>query len=133
MEWDRILLGGDWNAHGDRWEPQCPQKIDTSLLETLMDEYELVDHMDRELTHTNMADGETAESLINFFITKATLTNRLEIPIAFETTSDQAIVFTLLKWDHKKGVKDSRTITGCGIAGLKQQGEKENSEKAQKW
>jgi len=98
-----------------------------------MDEYELVDHMDRELTHTNMADGETAESLINFFIMKATLTNRLEIPIDLETTLDQAIVLTLLKWNHKKGAKDSRTITSWGIAGLKQQGEKENFEKAQKW
>jgi len=20
----KILMGGDWNAHSDRWDPQCP-------------------------------------------------------------------------------------------------------------
>jgi hypothetical protein len=24
MEQERIFLGGDWNAHSDRWDPQCP-------------------------------------------------------------------------------------------------------------
>jgi len=26
MEEQKILLGGDWNAHSDRWDPQCPPK-----------------------------------------------------------------------------------------------------------
>jgi len=26
MEQEKILLGGDWNAYSDRWDPQCPPK-----------------------------------------------------------------------------------------------------------
>ena len=26
MKWDKILLGGDWNAQSDRWDPECPPK-----------------------------------------------------------------------------------------------------------
>jgi len=38
MEQEKILLGGDWNAHSDRWDPQCPPKRDANFLENLMDE-----------------------------------------------------------------------------------------------
>jgi len=26
MEQEKILLGGDWNAHSDRWDLQCPSR-----------------------------------------------------------------------------------------------------------
>jgi len=71
MEQEKILLGGDWNAHSDRWDPQCPPKRDASFLENLMDEYNLIDVTDREETHTKTRNGETSGSLIDFFITKA--------------------------------------------------------------
>jgi len=38
MEQEKILLGGDWNAHSDRWDPQCPPKRDGNFLENPMDE-----------------------------------------------------------------------------------------------
>jgi len=53
MEKENIRLGGDWNAHSDRWDTQCPPKQDANFLESLMDEYELIDVMDREETHMN--------------------------------------------------------------------------------
>jgi len=46
MEQEKILLGGDWNAHSDRWDPQCPAKRDATVLENLMDEYDLIDITD---------------------------------------------------------------------------------------
>jgi len=26
MQQNKILLGRNWNAHSDRWNPQCPRK-----------------------------------------------------------------------------------------------------------
>jgi len=42
IEQEQIRLGGDWNAHSDRWDPQCPPKRDATFLENLMDEYDLI-------------------------------------------------------------------------------------------
>ena len=67
MEQEKILLGGDWNAHSDRWDPQCPPKRDVNILETLMDEYDLIEVTDGEETDTNMRNGETSGSLIDFY------------------------------------------------------------------
>jgi len=60
MEQDKIVLGGDWNAHSDGWDPQCPPKNDATFLEHLMDEYDLIDVMDGEETHTNTRNGKTS-------------------------------------------------------------------------
>jgi len=92
MEQDKILLGGDWNAHSDRWDPQCPPKRDANFLENLVDEYDLIDVTDGEETHSNTRNGKTSGSLIDFFITKASMADRLETSMDLTTTSDHAIV-----------------------------------------
>jgi len=89
---NKILLGGDWNAHSDRWDPECPPKRDEVFLTNLMDEYELTDVTDGEATHTSMRNGEISRSLIDFFITKAGMADNLEISTDLATTSDHAIV-----------------------------------------
>jgi len=32
MEQEKILLGGDWNAHSDRWDSSCPPKQEANVL-----------------------------------------------------------------------------------------------------
>jgi len=132
MEQEKILLGGDWNAHSDRWDPQCPPKRDANFLENLMDEYDLIYVTDGEETHLNTRNGETSGSLIDFFITKASMADRLEISTELATTSDHAVVCAQLGWDEGEGVKVSRKITGWDIDGLKSKEEEENYKKAQK-
>ena len=132
MGQNKILLGGDWNAHSDRWDPECPPKRDEVFLTNLMDEYGLTDVTDGEATHTSMRNGEITRSLIDFFITKAEMANNLEIATDMATTSDHAIVCAHLRWDEGEGVKVSRKVTGWDIDGLKSEEEKENYEKAQK-
>jgi len=119
MEQEKILLGGDWNAHSDRWDPQCPPKWDANCLKNLMDEYDLIDVMDGEETHTNTRNGETLGSLIDFFNTKASMADRLEMSTDLATTSDHAIVCAQLRWDEQEEVKVLRKITGWDIDGLK--------------
>jgi hypothetical protein len=92
MGQNNILLGGDWNAHSDRWDPDCPPKRDEVFLTNLMDEYELTDVTDGEATHTSTRNGEISRSLIDFFITKAGMADKLEISTDLATTSDHAIV-----------------------------------------
>jgi len=132
LEQEKILLGGDWNAHSDRWDPQCPPKRDATFLENLMDEYHLIDVTDGEETHSNTRNGETSGSLIDFFITKVSMADRLEISTDLANTSDHAIVCAQLRWDEGEGVKVSRKITGWDIDGLKLKEEEENYKKAQK-
>jgi hypothetical protein len=43
---NKILLGGDWNAHSDRWDPEYPPKRDEVVLTNLMDEYDLINVTD---------------------------------------------------------------------------------------
>jgi len=133
MRWNKILLGGDWNAHSDRWDPECPPKRDEVFLTNLMDEYELTDITDGEATHTNTRNGEISRSLIDFFITKAGMADNLEIATDLATTSDHTIVCAHLRWDEGEGVKVSRKGTGWDIDGLKSEEEKENYEKAKKY
>jgi hypothetical protein len=116
---NKILLGGDWNAHSDRWDPDCPPKRDEAFLTNLMDEYELTDVTDGEATHTSMRNSEISRSLTNFFITKAEMADNLEIATDLATTSDHAIVCAHLRWDEGEGVKVSRKVTGWDIDGLK--------------
>jgi len=119
-----ILLGGDWNAHSDRWDPECPPKRDEVFLMNLMDEYDLTDITDGESTHTNMRKGEISRSLIVFFIMKPRMADNLEISTDLATTLDHAIVCAHLGWDEGEGVKVSRKVTGWDIDGLKLEGEK---------
>jgi len=132
MEQEKFLLGGDWNAHSDRWDPQCPPKRDANCLENLMDEYDLIDVTDGEETHSNTRNGETSGSLIDFFITKSSMADRLEISTDLTTTSDHAVVCAELRWDEGEGVKVLRKIPGWDIDGLKSKEEEENYKKAQK-
>jgi len=97
-----------------------------------MDEYDLIDVTDGEETHSNPRNGETSGSLIDFFITKASMADRLETSTDLTTTSDHAIVCAHLRWDEGEGVKVSRKITGWDIDGLKSKEEEENYKKAQK-
>jgi hypothetical protein len=129
---NNILLGGDWNAHSDRWDPECPPKRDEVFLTNLMDEYDLTDVTDGEATHTSTRNGEISRSLIDFFIIKAGMADNLEIATDLATTSDHAIVCAHLRWDEGEGVKVSRKVTGWDIDGLKSEEEKKNYEKAQK-
>jgi len=97
-----------------------------------MDEYDLINVTDGEETHTNTRNGETSRSLIDFFITKASVADRLETSTDLATTSDHAVVCAQLRWDEGEGVKVSRKITGWDIHGLKSKEEEENYKKAQK-
>jgi len=133
MEQEKIRLGGDWNAHSDRWDPQCPPKRDANFLENLMDEYDLIKVTDGEETHTNMRNGETSGSLIDFFINKALMADRLETSTDLATTSDDAIVCAQSRWDEGEQAKVSQKITGWHIEGLKSKEEEENYKKAQKY
>jgi hypothetical protein len=132
MGWNNILLGGYWNAHSDRWNPECPPKRDEVFLRNLMDEYDLTDVTDGEATHTSTRNGEISRLLIDFFITKAGMADSLEIATDLATTSDHAILCTHLRWDKREGVKVLRKVTGWDIDGLKSEEEKENYEKAKK-
>jgi len=132
MEPEKILVGGDWNAHSDRWDLSCPPKRDANFLENLMDEYDLIDVMDGEETHPNTRNGETSGSLIDFVITKASMADRLETSTDLATALDHAIVCAQLRWDEGEGVKVSQKITGWDIDGLKWEEEKKNYEEAQK-
>ena len=105
MEQEKILLGGDWNAHSDRWDLQCPPKGDATFLENLMDEYNLIDVTDGEETHLNTRNVETSGSLIDFCITKASMADRLETSTDWATTSDHAIVRAQLGSDVGEGAK----------------------------
>ena len=92
MGQEKILVGGDWNAHSDRWDPQCPAEKDATFLENLLDEYGMIDVTDGEGTRFGNRNGETSGSLIDFFIMKASMADRLEIATDSATTSDHAIV-----------------------------------------
>jgi len=83
MEQEKILLGADWNAPSDRWDPQFPPKRDANLFENLLDEYDLSEVMDGEETHTNMRNGETSGSLIDFFITKISMAHQQKVEKVF--------------------------------------------------
>jgi len=126
-------LGGDWNAHSDRWDPECSPKRNEVFLKNLMDEYELTDVTDGEATYTSMRNGEISRSLTDFFITKARMANSLEIATDLPTTSDHAIVSAHLRWDKGEGVRVSRKVTGWDIDRLKSEEEKENYEKAENY
>jgi len=92
MEQEKILLGGDWNAHSVRWDPQCPPKQNATFLENLIDEYKLVDITHGEETNTNTRNSETLGSLIAIYITKASMADRIETSTDLATTLDHAIV-----------------------------------------
>jgi len=62
-----------------------------------MDEYDLIDVRDVEETHTTMRNGKTSGSLIDFFIIKASMADRLEKSTDLATTSDHAIVCAQLR------------------------------------
>jgi len=111
MGWNKILLGGDWNAHSDRWDPECPPKRDEVFLTNLMDGYDLIDVTDGEATHKNTRNGEISKSLIDFFITKAGMAHNLEVSTDLATTSDHAIVCAQIRCDEGEGVKVSRKVT----------------------
>jgi len=134
MEQNKILLGGDWNAHSDRWDPQCPPKRDDRFLTSLMNEYDLTDVTDGQETHMYTRNGETSGSLINFFITKTSMADNMEIATDLATTSDHAIVCAHLRWDEGEGAKVSRKITGWDIDKLRgeTEEEKKNFKRVQK-
>jgi uncharacterized protein involved in tolerance to divalent cations len=126
----KILLGGDWNAHIDRWDPQCSLRRDEVFLTNLMDTNGLTDVTDGEATHVTNKNGVVSTSLIDFCITNHELVNGLEISTDLTTTSDHAVVRAQLRWDEGEGVKVSRKITGWDIDGLKE--EEKCYKKAQK-
>jgi len=95
-------------------------------------EYDLIESTDGEETHSNTRNGETSGSLIDFFITRASMADRLETSTELTTTSDRAIVCAQLRWDERARVKVSRKITGWDIDGLKSKEKEENYKKAQK-
>jgi len=88
--------------------------------------------MDGEETHSNTRNGESSGSLIDFFITKASMADRLETSTDLATTSDHVIVCAQLRWNEGEGAKVSQKITGWDIDGLKSKEEEENYKKAQK-
>jgi len=111
MRQKKILIGGGWNAHSDRWDPQFQPRRDAVFLENLMDEYDLVDVTDGEATHVSKRGGEESHSHIHCFITTASMSDGLEIATDLETTSDQAILWAHLRWNKGEGAKGSRKIT----------------------
>jgi len=80
----------------------------------------------------NTRNGETSGLIIDFFINKASVADRLEMLSDLATTSDHAIVCAQIRWDKGKGVKVSRRITGWDIDGLKSKEEEEIYTQAQK-
>jgi hypothetical protein len=73
MEREKILVGGDWNAHSDRWNPRCQPRNDVTFVENLMNEYGLVGVADQEATWFGNRNGEAPASLIDIFTTKAAM------------------------------------------------------------
>jgi len=59
-----------------------------------------------------MRNGETLGSLIDFFVTKASVADRLETSTDLATTSDHAIVCAQSGWQEGEGTKMSKNITG---------------------
>jgi len=72
-----------------------------------MDEYDLINVTDGEETYTKTRNGETTGSLIDFFVTKASMADRLETSTDLATTSNHTIVCAQLRWDEGEGVKVS--------------------------
>ena len=69
---NKILDGGDWNAHSDRWDPRCRPRRDYDFVETVMDEQVLINDTDQEPTDTCMRNSEIMESRIDCFVIKDT-------------------------------------------------------------
>jgi len=65
MEQEKILLGGDWNAHSVRWDPQCPPKQNATFLENLIDEYKLIDitHGEETFAFVSLCYGRSGEEI----------------------------------------------------------------------
>jgi hypothetical protein len=80
---------------------------------------------DGEETHIYTRNGETSGSLIDFFITKASMADNLVIDTDWATTSDHTIVCAHVRWDEGEGAKRSRKITGWNIDGLRGETEEE--------
>jgi len=57
-----------------------------------MDENELTEVTDAEVTHVCTRNGEVSTSLIDFFLKKAEMAEGLEISTDLTTTSDHAVV-----------------------------------------
>jgi len=76
MDQNNILLGGDLNAHSDRWDPGCPPKQDANVLKKFLNEYDLMDVTDGEATYTSTRNSEISRLIIDFFVRKASITNR---------------------------------------------------------
>jgi len=66
-----------------------------------MDEYDLIDVADGEETHSNTRNGKTSGSLIDFFITKASMADRLETSTELTTTSDHAFCVCPVKMGRR--------------------------------
>jgi len=75
-------------------------------LKNLLDEYDLIDVTDGEETHLNTRNGKTSGSRIAFFITKASMADRLETSTDLATTSDHAVVCAQLGWDEGEGHRE---------------------------
>lgn len=88
----RILLGGDWNAHSDRCDPQYQPTGGAGFFKNLMDEYDSTDVTYGVATHMNLRNVKTLESLIDVFMTKALMANQKDICTDLPTTLDHAIV-----------------------------------------
>jgi hypothetical protein len=88
----KILLGGDWNAHSDRWDPECPPRRDEVFPMNLMNTYRLTDVTDGDITDVTNRLGKLLTELTDFFITNQELANGLEISMDLTATSDHAVV-----------------------------------------
>jgi len=109
---EKIILGGDLNAHSDRWDPPCQPKRGSTFWKNHMDEYDLVDVIDGEPTHMTNRKGETWESRIDLFRTKASMAARLETATDSVSTSDHAIECAQLGLKEWEGAKVSIKMTG---------------------
>jgi len=127
---NKSLLGGDWNAHSNRWDPKCPPKRDEAFPTNLMDTYDMTYVTDGEATPTSKSNCEILRLPIDFFITKARMAGNLVTATDLATTSDHAIVCAHLVWDEVEVVKVSKKVTGWDMDGLKSEEEKEIFEKA---
>jgi hypothetical protein len=87
----KFLFGGDWNANGNRWDPQCPPRRAEVFMMNLMHKYGSTDVTDWEATHFTNRNGAVSTSLIDFFITHHELANGLEISTHLRTTSNHAV------------------------------------------
>jgi len=128
LNWQTVIrqggtvLAGHFNAHSQRWDPQCTQQKDATYWEEIIDEYGHEIGNDDRPTHHWVRDGNEGESIIDLTlahrpITKWTILNR-----SHATDSDDEIIEWEVNVDKQEDAEDVR-IVGWNLSTMSKEDE----------